>query len=70
MATTTTKADLDHYDALALIRDRVSGLRCAIRGARIADDADRVGLLQITEDVVRDLSKLCRIFAAERDVQT
>jgi hypothetical protein len=64
------ESDLDHYDALTLIRDRLLGLRCAIKGARVADSADRLGLLQISEDTLRDLSKLCDAFASERGVRT
>jgi hypothetical protein len=42
--------DIDHYDALAALRDRFFGLRCAIKGADIANLAIRTDFdsLQMT----------------------
>ena len=44
-------AILDHEDALAVLRDRIFALRCAIKGARFANEDDRCGLVQISEDI-------------------
>ena len=41
------ECDVNHYDALTVIRDRFFGLRCAINGAGIASRADRSGLQQL-----------------------
>jgi hypothetical protein len=68
-ARSTQPRDIDHHDALALIRDRFFGLRCAINGASISNHADRSGLQQLAEDIADSLSQLCAAFSAERDVQ-
>ncbi len=39
--------DLDHYDALTVVRDRCLGLRCAISGAGISEVEDTSALLPI-----------------------
>lgn len=44
-------AILDHEDALAVLRDRIFALRCSIKGASLANDDDRRGLIQISEDI-------------------
>jgi hypothetical protein len=68
-ARSTQPRDIDHYDALAVIRDRFFGLRCAINGAGISSHADRCGLQQIAEDIADSLGDLCAAFSAERDVR-
>jgi hypothetical protein len=49
---------LDQQDLLAAVKARVSGLRCAINGASIANDSDRQGLQQLIEDIWDDLHRL------------
>jgi hypothetical protein len=44
-------AILDHEDALAVLRDRIFALRCAVKGASLANEDDRRGLIQISEDI-------------------
>lgn len=44
-------AILDHEDALAALRDRIFALRCAVKGASLANEDDRRGLIQISEDI-------------------
>jgi hypothetical protein len=61
--------DVDHYDALTVIRDRCWGLRCAIAGSSIADDKDRSGLQQLTIDLIESFNELCSAFAQERGLQ-
>lgn len=51
--------DLDKVDALFTLRDRFDGLRCAIRGAAYASDADRRGLIQLADDVADRLGEVC-----------
>ncbi len=62
-------ADIDHYDALAAVRDRFFGLRCAIKGAEIASRADRNGLLQLADDFAEALKEVCDSFAHDRAIQ-
>ncbi len=62
-------ADIDHYDALAAIRDRFFGLRCAIKGADISSHADRNGLLQLAEDFAAVLKDVCDAFAQDRAIE-
>jgi hypothetical protein len=61
--------DVDHYDALTVIRDRCFGLRCAIRGAGISEAEDRNGLLQLAADLIESFNELCSAFAEERGLQ-
>ena len=42
---------LDYEDDLAVLRDRIFALRCAIKGASLASEDDRRGLIQISEDI-------------------
>lgn len=59
-STCTATADrLELQDALADLRDRVFGLRCAIAGAAIASDADRAGLLRLIEDAADAAREVC-----------
>lgn len=62
-------SDIDHYDALAAVRDRFFGLRCAIKGADISSHTDRNGLLQLAEDFAAALKELCDSFARDRAIQ-
>lgn len=59
--------DLDAVDALFVLRDRFDGLRCAIRGASFASDADRRGLLQLAEDIGEALDDVCATRTHARD---
>ncbi len=61
--------DLDHYDALTVIRDRCLGLRCAINGAGIAETEDVSGLQQLAVDLIESFNELCSVFAEERGLQ-
>jgi hypothetical protein len=61
--------DLDHYDALIVVRDRCLGLRCAINGAGIAEDEDRNGMQQLVSDLIESFNELCSAFAEERGLQ-
>jgi hypothetical protein len=51
------EAILDHADNLAVLRDRIFGLLCAIRGASFANEDDRRGLIQISEDICDAIGK-------------
>ncbi len=62
--------DIDHYDALAAVRDCFFGLRCAIKGADISSHADRNGLLQLAEDFTAALKEVCDSFARDRAIRT
>ena len=61
--------DLEHFDALFLIRDRFFGLRCAIHGADIARIEDRSGLQQLAADLIETFNELCSTFAEERGLK-
>ncbi|WP_020173738.1 hypothetical protein [Methyloferula stellata] len=63
-------SDIDHYDALAAVRDRFLGFRCAIKGAEISSHADRNGLLQLAEDFTAALKEVCDSFARDRAIRT
>jgi hypothetical protein len=56
---------LDHQDVLASLKARVSGLRCAINGASIANDFDRQGLQQLVEDIWDDVHSLSYVDGRE-----
>jgi len=62
--------DLDHYDAMTVLRDRLLGLSCAINGASIAEAHDRNGLQQLMADVVGSFEVLREVFGRERGLQT
>ncbi len=62
-------SDLDHYDALTVIRDRCLGLRCAIAGAHIAETGDQHGLMQLATDLIEGFDVLCSSFAEERGIK-
>ncbi len=61
--------DLDHYDALTVVRDRCLGLRCAINGAGISEAGDRGGMQRLAEDLIESFDELCSAFAEERGLQ-
>lgn len=68
VARVSENPDLDHYDCLVQTRDRLFALACAIKGAEIARQTDRDGLLQATNDLLREFANLCAAFATEREI--
>jgi hypothetical protein len=61
--------DLDHYDALTVIRNRCLGLRCAIDGAGVAEAEDLSGLQQLAADLIESINVVCSAFAEDRGLQ-
>ena len=43
--------ELDRLDAFNVLKDRLYGLRCAIKGTTVSNKDERQGLLQLVDDL-------------------